>query len=304
MVSIGNYIKREAGLLLLGGIIFGSSSMLKAAEKYVDDPNDAAIRYYNIFCHEVQSEIDKRRNDLRYADKMYMLDRMLEETIFPYGLSYDTTIEYRDEMENFVTDIMKDAMTAALKETDIYRDVTNDLQSNLRGLFGLPEVHNARTPGPGVYPDGHVCTQGLSQEPYVKPQSSSDEGVGNGLLGYGDMDTGIRTSASSDELRLSAYAKFEDLKLLGGRFERGRVEVGTRDNGRLRASLENALSKEMRYRIQFKVENMENPSADVSVGITGGKKSRWVFTAGYHDGGPGDGVGNGVYATAGLITRF
>jgi len=253
--------------------------MLKAAEKYVDDPKQQAIQCYDVFCQEVGNEIERRRNNPEYADKMYMIDRMLEDTLFPQG--YDTTIQYQDDVEDFVTDIFKDALRNTLDQSDWYRDMKNDLESDIRGSLSLPPV------------------------PEEEPAGSDEHaGRGSDFFGYGDVDTGIHTSLSGKEPRLSAYAKLKGINLFGAQFENGKIEAGTRNNGRLRAYLENAISDQIRYRFDIKAEDIQDPRVDVSLGLTGNiVDGRWEVRAGYRDRISRDDGGE-AYATVGLVKLF
>jgi len=302
MVNISGKIKREAGLLLLGGVIFGSASMLKAAEKYVDDPKQQAIQCYDVFCQEVGNEIERRRNNPEYADKMYMIDRMLEDTLFPQG--YDTTIQYQDDVEDFVTDIFKDALRNTLDQSDWYRDMKNDLESDIRGSLSLPPVPEEEPAGSDEHAGRGSDFFGLFGKREEGPARSNDEGRGNGFLGYGGVDTGIHTSLSGKEPRLSAYAKLKGINLFGAQFENGKIEAGTRNNGRLRAYLENAISDQIRYRFDIKAEDIQDPRVDVSLGLTGNiVDGRWEVRAGYRDRISRDDGGE-AYATVGLVKLF
>ncbi len=298
MVGIGEGIRREAGLLLLGGIILGSSSMLKAAERYVPDAGDASVRYYDMFCSEVKSELDKRKNDLRYADMMYKLDCMLENSLFPYGMNCDTTLDYQDEVGDFVTDILKEALENTLKETDMYREVTNELESNVRDLFGLPELPKENSACNDPYHPVAVCTPGTPYETGTATGPSTDRLVGNWFLGYGEMETGVKPTVTKDEVGLKAHVTFNDLSIFGGRFRRGKVQVSSSDNGKLRACLESAISDKISGRFFFDATDADDPRINAGAAISGEMKDgSWVVSGG-HD------SGSGVYATAVFVKRF
>ncbi|MHC4479181.1 MAG: hypothetical protein ACYTEL_26465 [Planctomycetota bacterium] len=302
MVTISDKIKRQAGILLLGGVMLGSSSMLKAAENYFDDPKQQAIQCYNLFCQEVSNEIEKRRENPEYADKMYMLDLMLEDTLFPHG--YDTTVQCQTEVDDLMTDIFKDAIRSTLDQSDWYIKLKDDLEVDIRGVLGFPEVPQDETAGSGDYTGRRSDFFGLFGKKGEEPASYDGEGRGNGLLGYGESDTGMRTSLSGNELRVSAYAALHNLKILGAEFEKGKIEVGSKNNGRIRAYLENAISDEISCRVNFNVEDVQDPGTDVSLGLTGKiLNGRWEASVGYHDGGDERGE-SGAYANFGLVGRF
>jgi hypothetical protein len=312
MVSIISGMRREFGLLLLGSILSGSSGMVKASGKYAGDPNEAAVIYYGKFCDDVVSEIEKRRNDPGCADKVYMIDRMLESSLFPYGLSYDTTLQYQDEIEDFVIDVFRDSARKTLKQSDLYRGAKKDLEDDILGLLGLLGIPKADGPADSSHlptlSDDHGNTG--NREPRQAVTTGGE--AGDDLLGYGKVDTGIGTSVRPDELRMSAYARFGNLRLLGAGFDDAKIEIGKIGNKRkerFRAYLENAISEKIRYRFRFNFEGVRNPSTDVSLELTGEiVDGRWEVRVGHRENGSAESGSvnheGGTYVTAGLVKRF
>ncbi len=102
----------SAGLLLLGNAILGNPAISKAAEDYFKNPEEQAIKMYNLFEEKVEEEIKRRRENLENIDEIFLLDSMMEETLL--GSSYDRTLKSQEKLKDFITDVYKDNGTGLI----------------------------------------------------------------------------------------------------------------------------------------------------------------------------------------------
>lgn len=272
MVARRNRINSLAGLLLLGGSILKSGSMLKAAEKYFPgspkEIEQQVIKCYKTFQDELKSEIDERRKDPVNTRQRYLMDLMLEDMLgYSSSCSQDLTIEYQKELGEFVTDIYKSAINKSLKKFEWYNDLKENVKSKVFGL-GDQKEDNVSEDNANRYNLNFLADRGIKTE--------------------------INPSLRGGEFNVSACAALKKFKLLGVGFDGGQLEVGT---NKLRVCLEKAISDEIFSRFNIELDELKKPN--VSLSLTGERnKGRWVVSVGCHNNSKEDAE---VYTTLGYI---
>lgn len=262
-----NARNNPAGVLLLGGVILGLGSLLKAAEKYLPDSKNIeqeAMKCYNIFETELKDEITERRKNPANARQTYLMDLMLEDMLGYSSQHSDTTIEYQEELEEFVKDIYKSAIDKSLKKFEWYSDLKENVKSRVLNFNQEDAPENK-----GRYKISFLADRSI--------------------------ETGLHPSLRKGELDISAYAGLKNFKLLGIGFDGANLEVGT---NKLRAGLEKAISNEIFSRFDIELDEFQNPS--LSFSLTGERnKGKWVLSAGYCNGSE---KSDEVYANFGFVS--
>lgn len=246
----GNLRNRLGGLFLLGGLLLGNSSMLKAADKFVDVQQDA-VQCYNIFEGEVKKEVKERKRNPKDIRDIYFLG-------FWESLDSDDP-EMKEETEELMSDILSDALSNSLDQYAWYATIRENIKERFLGPPGSP----ARN----VY------------ERVGEPKRT--------FIGKKTLETGLNIGYSHG-LKLEAEACLENFRLLGMKFQGAEIGAGNKGmRACLEKTIKDDIY-DIYARLGFKLENFSGLDINALLAL-GNENSGLNFQAGYRDNEDGEG---------------
>jgi hypothetical protein len=283
-----NQLNLTAGVLLLGGLLFKSGGMSKAAENYFENHGKLIEKVHSLFQDNLGIELQEASEE-----EKYIMDRKIEE--MTCGSSYDRTLESHVEFNNFIERISRNAIKRTLKDSELYKGLKEDISDEVLDLEDISKkAQNLSNIGDSLIE--RILGRGDVED-------SEDKGykIEANFLNAGYMRTGIHASLSKGEV--SGRLTLEDFNLGKLKIEKGEFSGS---NKKLKAYLENTIKNDI-YKVyaglNFEMD-FDNKETDISLNLSKNEKNeKLTGEIGYHADKKEAG-NDGVYARVGYFKKF